>query len=332
MQTDFKTTGIAPEARAAFWTRGYSSRFAQVRVDPLDRKEFQAELKMRSLGPITFAWVRSRPALVCRTKEVADQATERSFGFLMELRGGGLVSHCGHESRFEAGDIILNDVTRPMTCNFPRPTEGITVRVSEAAVKSRIPFADDMLGVRIAGSVALVSTAINMARNLVLEDYTLPSECEIAAANSLLDILAIAYSTACDKRAPDISVSGVRRVLVTEFIESHLHDPGLAPSTIASGLRISPRYLRKLMAQYGESASSYILRRRLEESGKQLRAGLYRNRTVTDIAYSLGFNSTAHFARVFKVKFGMTPTDYRMSNTRGDARPMQSTTAEALAS
>ncbi len=201
-----------------------------------------------------------------------------------------------------------------MSCNFPKLSEGITVRVSGAALKTRIPFADDMLGVRLPGSTALVSTAASMARNLVLEDYELAGDCETAAANSLLDILAIAYSTACDRRAPDISVAGVRRALVTEFIESHLHDPGLTPGAIASALRISPRYLRKLMAQYGETASSYILRRRLEESGKNFKSALYRGRTVTDIAYSLGFNSTAHFARVFKVKFGLTPTDYRMMN------------------
>ena len=102
-----------------------------------------------------------------------------------------------------------------------------------------------------------------------------------------------------------------RQALVTEFIEARLHDPNLTPGVISSALKISPRYLRKLMAQYGETASSYILRRRLEESSKQLKTLLCRTRTVTDIAFSLGFNSTAHFARVFKEKFGVTPTDYR---------------------
>ena len=312
MSVDFRTAGVAPEARVAYWTKGYTARFAAVRVDPANAKSFQAQLKLRTLGPLTFAWVRSQPSHVVRTKELAAQASERQFGFVIQLQGRGEVSHRGHGFGFTPGDIVLNDTTEPMSCSFPEPMEGLTVRVSEAGLKTRIPFADDVCGMRIPGDATLVPTVVNMAKNLALSNDHLLPEYSTQLANSLLDVFAMSYSAICGRIAYDASIASARQVLVTEFIETRLHDPGLTPGTISAALRISPRYLRKLMAQYGETASSYILRRRLEESSKQLRTVLRRNRTITDIAFSLGFNSTAHFARVFKERYGVTPTDYKM--------------------
>ena len=311
MRTDFRTAGVAPEARAAIWTQGYTRRFAPVCVEPTDRRQFQAELRLRSIGPVTLAWVQSQPSIVTRTKELADQATERLFGFVIQLRGAGLVSHCGHRFEFTPGDVVLNDNTQPMRCDFLEPMEGITVRVSEAVLRARIPFADELRGVRLPSGTPLAATAVNMARSLVLSDDLLPADYGTAVANSLLDIFAMSYSAAGGRTTTIESVGGVRQALVLDFIEAHLHDPSLTPGTISSSLQISPRYLRKLMAQYGETASSYILRRRLEESSKQLRAPLHRDRTVTELAFSFGFNSSAHFARVFKNKYGLSPSDYR---------------------
>ena len=39
--------------------------------------------------------------------------------------------------------------------------------------------------------------------------------------------------------------------------------------------------------------------------------------TVTALAFSLGFSSSQHFARVFRQLAGTTPTGYRSSSTAG---------------
>ncbi len=53
-----------------------------------------------------------------------------------------------------------------------------------------------------------------------------------------------------------------------------------------------------------ENASRYILRRRLEECAKLLSSALWRGHTITEIAFSSGFNSAAHFTRVFRDEYG----------------------------
>jgi len=38
------------------------------------------------------------------------------------------------------------------------------------------------------------------------------------------------------------------------------------------------------------------------------------NKSVSEIAYELGFKYPQHFTRLFKQKVGVTPNDYRMMN------------------
>jgi AraC-like DNA-binding protein len=63
--------------------------------------------------------------------------------------------------------------------------------------------------------------------------------------------------------------------------------------------------------------SAYILRRRLEECARQMCSPGWSAHTLTEIAFSWGFNSAAHFTRTFHEKYGMAPREYRrMSSDR----------------
>jgi AraC-like DNA-binding protein len=63
-----------------------------------------------------------------------------------------------------------------------------------------------------------------------------------------------------------------------------------------------------------ESASRYILRRRLEECAKQLSSAMWRGHTLTEIAFACGFNSSAHFTRAFRGEYGVTPSEFRRAD------------------
>jgi AraC-like DNA-binding protein len=64
----------------------------------------------------------------------------------------------------------------------------------------------------------------------------------------------------------------------------------------------------------------YIQRRRLEKCASQLSNPMWCGHTISEIAFSWGFNSSAHFTRAFRAHFGVTPREYR-AQTRliGDA-------------
>jgi AraC-like DNA-binding protein len=308
----FRTADVQAASRAAYWSDVYSRRFAPIAVEPTGRGQFQAELKVGSLGLAEVACVRSRPAAVERK---AEPSRERMVGFVILVRGRGRVSHCGVETEVDAGDIVMTDSTEGMRSRFETPVEGITLRVAEAALRSRLPRFEAFRGQRLPGSVGLADTVVAMARTLSVKlDGALPPACATKASGHLLDMLATSYAHAFATAAAETSLTAARRARVSAFIESNLSDPDLSPGSVASSLGISPRYLRKLMAEKGETASSFILRRRLEECARALSSDVRSTRPVTEVAFSWGFNSTAHFARVFKSKYGQSPRSFRLAS------------------
>jgi AraC family transcriptional activator of pobA len=80
-------------------------------------------------------------------------------------------------------------------------------------------------------------------------------------------------------------------------------------SYYAGELRISGTHLNRLTRQHlGSTASAVICERVLLEAQREL---AYTNRTVSAIAYALGYRDPAYFTRLFTRNVGMTPTAYR---------------------
>jgi AraC-like DNA-binding protein len=68
---------------------------------------------------------------------------------------------------------------------------------------------------------------------------------------------------------------------------------------------------RQFSTMFGTSPHRYLLMRRLEFARDQIHLG----RPLVEVAYDAGFADQAHFTRVFKSRFGMTPTRYRTLRT-----------------
>jgi AraC family transcriptional activator of tynA and feaB len=99
-------------------------------------------------------------------------------------------------------------------------------------------------------------------------------------------------------------------IAIKKYIESHLDDPSLGPPALAVRFGISLRYLHLLFARFGTTVSRWILYRRLERCRRELAvAGPHKN--ITEVAFGCGFNDAAHFSRVFKNRYGVTPREYR---------------------
>jgi AraC-like DNA-binding protein len=72
---------------------------------------------------------------------------------------------------------------------------------------------------------------------------------------------------------------------------------------------LSPNYFGDLIKkETGKTAQEYI-QNKLIDTAKELIAGT--NKTVSQIAYELGFQYSQHFNRIFKKNVGQTPREYR---------------------
>ena len=68
---------------------------------------------------------------------------------------------------------------------------------------------------------------------------------------------------------------------------------------------------RQFRTMFGTSPHRYLLMRRLEFA----RDRIHGERPLVEVACDAGFADQAHFTRVFKSGFGLTPTRYRALRT-----------------
>ena len=95
---------------------------------------------------------------------------------------------------------------------------------------------------------------------------------------------------------------------INKYVEDNISED-LSLSSLSKVVYLNPVYLSRLYKQItGTNISEYILSRRIEHA-KQL---LIENRQkINEIAHNSGFESPAHFTRVFKKYTKLTPQEYR---------------------
>jgi AraC-like DNA-binding protein len=80
----------------------------------------------------------------------------------------------------------------------------------------------------------------------------------------------------------------------------------------AEQLNLSANYFGDLIKkETGKSAQEYIQNKVIEIAKERI---FDTNKSISEVAYELGFKYPQHFNRLFKQKVGFTPNDYRNMN------------------
>ena len=127
----------------------------------------------------------------------------------------------------------------------------------------------------------------------------------------LLYKLSRGYNAKPDKPTELTGRTFENRILtVLRYIDQHHREPGvLSVEVVARTIFVSPSRLASLFKKYmGISFHAYIVDLRLRYAGRLL---LETQEPVAIIAFTLEFNNLSHFAKIFKHKYGCSPSEYR---------------------
>jgi signal transduction histidine kinase/ligand-binding sensor domain-containing protein/DNA-binding response OmpR family regulator len=95
---------------------------------------------------------------------------------------------------------------------------------------------------------------------------------------------------------------------ITEIVEENIQDPAFDVSMLEDKLAMSKMQLyRKLKAISNLAPNELIRSIRLQKSVKLLSS---QEMNVSEVAYAVGFNDPAYYARAFRKEYGKAPSDY----------------------
>lgn len=291
-------------------------------IEPCDQRQFEAEFSLGMIGPASIAEHLSRPATIERTSDHVEQTKEHQYYISLVVEGRSYVTHCGREIVLDENDFTFVSTAAPGRVVVEDCNRMISLAIPAELVRRHVPFVDDVCGLRMPGSAGLSHVVSNMVTSIWRQaGGGFPARAGLNALKALLDMAAASYEACYDVESIEPRRMHRRAAELKRFIESHLRDHHLGPSAIAAHFDISTRYVHTIFSKQGETVSSYILRRRIEECAHALAGRTFKNKTITDIAFDWGFNNTAHFTRVFKQHLGMSPREFRRRAIESDRLP-----------
>jgi AraC-like DNA-binding protein len=168
-----------------------------------------------------------------------------------------------------------------------------------------------LTGYSLSSQTGLGRVTYDFIQSLRRDNARIEPETKPQLAETLVDLLATNLrETLCPAKAvaPNRAVALLE---VKSFIHQHLADPTLSSFAIAEALNISKSYLYLLFQDENTTVNRTIWDLRLEKCRADLANPLHSHRTITEIAFTWGFNNSTHFSRLFKDRYGLSARAYR---------------------
>jgi AraC-like DNA-binding protein len=300
------------------WREQYARCCLKVDFEPLPGATFHASVK--AIFPeLRIVRAELSPGFLFRDEDLLRDGDD-SIGFVIAQSREITARHLGREVRLAPSDATV------MTMGA---TGGVGWRESSALFDMLIPRGEweargarpqDVLMRHLWGKSEVMQLLRRYIGSLERSGLTAFGNDHAIVRRHIID-LAVLAATA---RRPigESSASAVvatRRGATLDYIASHFSDAELSLTKAARSLRISTRYLERLLEASGRSFTAHVNELRLKRVFMLLTEQGERQVRISDIALQAGFSDISHFNRLFRSRFGDTPKGVRAHARRGSA-------------
>jgi AraC family transcriptional activator of tynA and feaB len=304
----FSTTGFPLNERPLAWQQAVG-RLAGVAfgTSPLGDEPFNASMTAFVGRRLRFSAYTFSPHV---TTSILRSGTGRHFILSYLKEGRAFVEQGGRAASLNAGDIVLFDPIRPLRIEAAMRVHSFDIGCEQ--MKAILPQVDGLTAIalksdhgsgRLLRSLLdeLIDTAINLSDDT--SDRIADAIPHLVAA-SLTALPQISHSVAAR------SETG-HRERIRQFVRGNLSDPDLDPEMVAEGVGLSLRHVHQLFNDGPTTLMRWIWTQRLQRCREELANPSLKHRSIGEIAYGWGFNSQAHFCRMFRADAGCSPRDFR---------------------
>ncbi|WP_240636091.1 helix-turn-helix domain-containing protein [Caldimonas tepidiphila] len=306
----FSTDGLAPNDRLRQWGGAVWQLIGGLDSDAFGDDNFQGRIESGEAGALRLCRLQASRHRVVRTPPQIRRSDRSFFKIVAQLQGRASFEQEGRQVWLSPGEWSLYDTTRAYTVINPEPVEQLVIVVpKEQMPRGHLPLQDLMVQ-RFSGSSGVSRLAWETMLSTHHEMPGMPS----ATADGVADVIVqLVHMTLLERagRGTALTQREALRDRFKSYVARHLHDPSLNVEQIAQALGCSRRHLYNALAEESDGVVGYIMAQRLAACRKELLSGDASERTITEIALTFGFANVAHFSRVFKEKYGCTPSECR---------------------
>jgi len=307
----FTTDAFKPAERVSAWRDVYG-RLVDLEFEPTDNDTFRGEARIvmhpgLSIGSLSMGRTRfAHPRSLVNSDDVllvtVENASWRATAF-------------GREVYLQPGDAILGWTAETVEGLVTGDTSIISV--PRAAIAPLVGDITSAMHRRIPAGTDILRLLRPYARTLM--DESAAPGLQRLATTHVTDLIALMCGASGEggEVARDRGGRAARLQAIKEDVAKALVHGDVSVGAIAVRHRVTPRTIQKLFENDGVTFTEYVLAARLALAHRMLNDARRAGEKVSSIAFDCGFGDLSHFNRVFRRRYGQSPSDVR-ANVRRD--------------
>jgi AraC-like DNA-binding protein len=317
------TTASVPDGeKLAYWRDALSTALVPMAVTARGEGPFSGRISTVRLGHLRVSTVEADPQRASRTPRHIVRTPADYVAIGVQTAGTATLLQDGRHAEVSEGDLVVYDTTRPYSLDYPEPFSTRVVHMPRRALGLPEENLRQVTGTAITGTERFAALLVSFLTALTASVPACSPSVAARLAAGVVDV----FSTLVDERAcpdgrPEAGAHDHLVLRIRDHIDRNLRDPALSPHTVAAAHHISVRYLHRLFEGEGVTVARLIQQRRLHECARELARPDTSAPTVSAVAQRWGFANPAHFSRVFRGTYGVSPREWRGTGGRGGEVP-----------
>jgi AraC-like DNA-binding protein len=297
-----------PESQRRSAATDFCANLFKQDITPLPDRPFLMRGTGRQLPGLRFMSVTT---LGLSSRRRPEHVASDDVGFGINLEGTRILTHRGRDFVIRSGDALISNDAEPGVVTIPEFSRYISLRIPAHT----LPRAATERS-HLCQSVPRDNAVLRLLRTYapVLADETLSgTTAQALAVGHIRDLVA---TILCPPReaaeiAEQHGVRAARLKAIKDDIARNIACEDLSVGAIALRHQVTPRYIAMLFESEGVTFTEYVLDQRLARAHCVLSAPRQSREKVSAIALDAGFGDLSYFYRVFRRRYGVSPSDVR---------------------
>ncbi|WP_369240075.1 helix-turn-helix domain-containing protein [Streptomyces sp. R21] len=312
------TASVPDEDKVGYWRDAMGRALVPMAVVPRGDGPFEGRISTGRLGYLRVSTIEADAQRASRTPKHIARSSGAFVAVGVQTSGTATLVQNGRRAVVREGDLMVYDTSRPYSLDYP---ERFTTRVIHMP-RRVLGLSDEdihrVTGTAIGSTEGFGAVLMPFLGTLVASAHSYSPTVASGLAASVVDLFATLVADRTRHGAtPEESGRGHLVPRIREHIDRNLGDPALSPEAVAAAHHISVRYLHRIFESEGSTVGRLIQRRRLEECARELARPSGTAPTVSAVAQRWGFVNPAHFSRVFRASYGLSPREWRSMRLAG---------------
>lgn len=306
------TTDTLPaHERAEFWADLVSRHVTPIRIEPAGKHPLHGEIQARVVGALGVARVSGIGVQASHTRAHIARADGHVYGACVHLAGEARITRRSETITLQPGDVFITDSRHEFTLDLERPWRHLLVTLPTHCLDRRVTRPDSLAGAVLRACPLASLWATHLATGFALGEELSPAAAALFARHSV-DLLTQIVDESCSHGlTPTTATRAATFATACQVIAIKFGEPDLTPADIARDIGVSSRTLARIFAEHNETVMRRVFDERVRQAARLLAAPAAAHRSVTDIAFTCGFNDLSHFGRAFASRMQMTPSQWR---------------------